>query len=40
LVKLLGIEGTAKAESDAGAEKNVVGDGSNTAVVDLDLCSK
>ena len=37
LVKLLGIKGGAEAESDAWAEENVVGDGCDTAVVDLDL---
>ena len=37
LVELLGIEGGAKAESDARAEENVVGNGSDTTVVDLDL---
>jgi hypothetical protein len=37
LVELLGIKGGAEAEGDAGAEENVVGDGCDTAVVDLDL---
>src|SRR5664279_3154226 len=37
LVELLGIEGCANAESDTGAEENVVCNGSNTTVVDLDL---
>ena len=38
LVELLGIEGGTEAEGDTGAEEDVVGNGSNTAVVDLDLC--
>lgn len=37
LVELLGIKGGTEAESDARAEEDVVGDGCNTAVVDLDL---
>lgn len=37
LVKLLGIERGTNAESDTGAEEDVVGDGSNTAVVNLAL---
>lgn len=37
LVQLLGIEGCADAEGDAGAEEHVVGDGCDAAVVDLDL---
>jgi hypothetical protein len=37
LVELLGIEGSAEAEGDAGAEEDVVGDGCDTTVVDLDL---
>jgi len=37
LVKLLGIKGGAKAEGHTGAEENVVGDGCDTAVIDLDL---
>jgi hypothetical protein len=37
LVELLGIKGGAKAEGHTGAEENVVGDGCDTAVVDLDL---
>ena len=39
LVELLGIKGAADAEGDTGAEENVVGNGSNTTVVDLDLNS-
>lgn len=39
LVELLGIEGAAETEGDARAEENIVGNGSNTAVVDLDLNS-
>ena len=37
LVNLLGIERTSETESDALTEENVVGESSNTAVVDLDL---
>jgi len=37
LVELLGIKGGTEAEGHAGAEKNIVGDGCDTAVVDLDL---
>jgi len=37
LVELLGIEGGTKAESDTWAEENIVGDGCDTTVVDLDL---
>lgn len=37
LIELLGIEGGAEAEGDTGAEENVVGNGSNTTVIDLDL---
>jgi len=37
LVELLGVEGSADAESDALAEEDVVGDSSDTAVVDLGL---
>ena len=37
LVKLLSIEGAAESEGNTRAEENVVGNGSNTAVVDLDL---
>jgi len=37
LVELLGIEGGAESEGDTGAEENVVGKGSDTTVVDLDL---
>lgn len=37
LVELLGVERATKAEGDALTEENVVGEGSNTAVVDLDL---
>lgn len=39
LVELLGIERGTETEGDTRAEENVVGDGSNTAVVDLDLIS-
>jgi len=37
LVKLLGIEGSANTEGDTWAEEDVVGDGSNTTIVDLGL---
>lgn len=37
LVKLLGIERGTNAESDTGAEQDVVGDSGDTAVVDLAL---
>lgn len=37
LVKVLGIEGSTKAEGDTRAQENVVGQGGNTAVVDLGL---
>jgi hypothetical protein len=37
LVELLGIKRGTKAESDAWAEENIVGDGCDTTVVDLDL---
>jgi hypothetical protein len=37
LVKLLGVERTTKTQGDTLAEEDVVGDGGNTAVVDLDL---
>lgn len=37
LVKVLGIEGSTKAEGDTRAEENVVGQSGNTTVVDLDL---
>jgi len=37
LVELLGIKGGAEAEGDAGAEEDVVGDGCDTTVVDLEL---
>lgn len=37
LVELLGIEGGAESEGDTGAEENVVGESSDTTVVDLDL---
>jgi hypothetical protein len=37
LVELLGIKRGTEAEGNAGAEENVVGDGCNTAIVDLDL---
>ena len=37
LVELLGIEGGTDAKEDTGAEADVVGNGGNTAVVDLGL---
>lgn len=37
LVELLGIERSTKAQGDAGAEEDIVGNGSNTTVVDLGL---
>lgn len=37
LVELLGVEGGAEAERDAGAEEDVVGNGGDATVVDLDL---
>lgn len=37
LVQLLGIERGTNAEGDTGAEKDIVGDGSDTTVVDLAL---
>lgn len=37
LVQLLGIERGTDAEVDTGAEEDIVGDGSDTAVVDLGL---
>lgn len=37
LVELLGIEGGTNAESNTRSEENVVGNGSNTTVVDLGL---
>lgn len=37
LVKVLGIEGSSEAEGDTWAKKDVVGEGGNTAVVDLSL---
>jgi len=37
LVKLLGIERGSNAESYTGTEKDVVGDGGNTTVIDLSL---
>ena len=40
LVELLGIKRGADAKSDTGAEQDVVGDGGNTAVVDLGLFFK
>jgi hypothetical protein len=39
LIELLGIKGGAEAEGHTGAEEDVVGDGCDTAVVDLDLYS-
>jgi hypothetical protein len=37
LVKLLGIKGTTESESNTRAEENVVGNGSDTTVIDLSL---
>ena len=37
LVELLGINGGTVAEGNAGAEEDVVGEGDNAAVVELDL---
>ena len=37
LVELLGVERTTEAEGDTLTEEDVVGEGSNTAVVDLGL---
>jgi hypothetical protein len=37
LVELLGIEGSAETELDALAEDNIVGESSDTTVVDLGL---
>jgi hypothetical protein len=37
LVELLGVEGAADAEGDTLTEEDVVGEGSNAAVVDLEL---
>jgi hypothetical protein len=37
LVELLGVERATETQGDALAEKDVVGKGSNAAVVDLDL---
>jgi hypothetical protein len=37
LVKLLSIERCAETESDTGPEEDIVGNGGNTTVVDLDL---
>ena len=37
LVQVLGIEGSTQAESDTGAEQDVVGQSGNTTVVDLGL---
>jgi len=37
LVELLGIKGGAEAEGHAGAKEDIVGDGCDTAIVDLDL---
>ena len=39
LVELLGIKGSAEAEGDAGAEEDVVCNGCDTAIIDLDLLS-
>lgn len=39
LVKVLGVEGSTEAESDTGAEENVVGQSGDTTVVDLGLNS-
>lgn len=40
LVKLLGVERATETEGHTLAEEDVVGEGSDTAVVDLDLLSK
>jgi hypothetical protein len=40
LVELLGIEGGTETEGDTRAEENVVGNSSDTTVVDLDLKSQ
>ena len=37
LVEFLGVKGGAKAKGDAGAEQDVVGDSSDTTVIDLNL---
>lgn len=37
LVELLGVEGATETQGNTLAEEDVVGEGSNTAVVDLDL---
>jgi hypothetical protein len=37
LVELLGVEGTTETQGNALTEENVVGDSSDTAVVDLGL---
>lgn len=37
LVKLLGVERRAETKGDTGAEEDVIGNGSDTTVVDLDL---
>ena len=37
LIELLGIKGATDAESDTGAEENIVGDGCDATVVDLGL---
>ena len=37
LVKLLGVERTTETQGDTLTEEDVVGNGGNTAVVDLDL---
>lgn len=37
LVQLLGVEGSSDTEGEAGVDLGVVGDGSNTGVVDLGL---
>jgi hypothetical protein len=37
LVELLGIEGTANAEGEAGIDLGVVGQGDETLVIDLEL---
>ena len=39
LVELLGVEGATETQGNTLAEEDVVGKGSNTPVVDLDLCS-
>ena len=38
LVELLGVEGATEAEGNTLTEEDVVGEGSNAAVVNLNLC--